>query len=218
MRFIRMFSSIPAFAAAILIAGAANAAVIPGLFNTGVDGSGNALVGGNGVADPHYTVFSSDLAVPTGVAAQTYYNPAYTAEDADSRWISHSSNGAPGNGTTTFRTTFTIGGDFDPLTAAISGLWGADNIGEIFLNGVDTGISHAGFTSLVAFNINSGFVSGVNTLDFAIRDTGPPLAFRVDNISGTVDRLDTPPQISAPSVLGIFALGLLGLCFGRRRA
>lgn len=212
----RLTSFIAGAAAALMMAGAAQAAAITDLFNTGVDGSGVALVGGNGVADPHYTVFDSNLAVTTGVSAQTYFNPAYAAEDADSRWISHSSNGSPGNGTTTFRTTFTIGNDFDPLTAAIGGLWGVDNIGAIFLNGVDTGISHAGFNSLVAFNINSGFVAGVNTLDFVITDVGPPLAFRVDNISGTVDRLQAP-DVSEPAMLGIFLAGLLGFAALRRR-
>jgi len=216
MRLSKLTSFVATTAAAVMMAGAVQAAAITGLYNTGVDGSGVALVGGNGVADPNYTVIASDLAVTTGVSAVTYYNPAYAAEDADSRWISHSANGSPGNGTTTFRTSFTIGNDFDPLTAAISGLWGADNIGAIFLNGVDTGIIHVGFNSLVAFNINSGFVSGVNNLDFVITDVGPPLAFRVDNLSGTVDRLQAP-DVSEPAMLGIFLAGLLGFAARRRR-
>lgn len=216
MRLNKLISFVAGIAASIMVAGAAHAAAITGLYNTGVDGSGVALVGGNGVADPHYTVFASDLAVITGVSAVTYFNPAYAAEDADSRWISHSANGSPGNGTTTFRTSFTIGNDFDPLTAAISGLWGVDNSGAIFLNGVDTGIGHAGFSSLVDFNISSGFVSGVNNLDFVITDFGPPLAFRVDDISGTVDRLQAP-DVSEPGMLGIFLAGLLGFAVRRRR-
>ena len=47
----------------------ANTVAIAGLFDTGVDDSGNALVGGNGVIDPHYQVFSSNIGgVVTGVA------------------------------------------------------------------------------------------------------------------------------------------------------
>ncbi|RMF10558.1 MAG: PEP-CTERM sorting domain-containing protein [Alphaproteobacteria bacterium] len=218
MRLSRFTAFVTAAAATVLMAGAAHAVAIPGLFNTGVDAGGVALVGGNGVADPHYTVFSSDLAVPTGVSAVTYFNPAYAAEDADSRWISHSSNGSPGNGTTTFRLTFSLAGDLDPSTAVITGLWGADNSGAIFLNGVDTGESRFGFNALAPFTINSGFVTGLNTLDFVITDFGPPLAFRVDNISGTVDRLVEPPQpVPAPGALGLLAIGLAGLAMRRRR-
>ena len=42
-----------------LIGASANAATIPGLFNTGTDANNVALAGGNGVIDPHYLIASS---------------------------------------------------------------------------------------------------------------------------------------------------------------
>lgn len=207
-----------AAAGALLVSIPANAAPISGLFNTGVDDFGAALVGGNGTADPHYGVLSSTIpGVSTGVDAVTYFQSFYAAEDADSRWISHSATGRPGGGTTTFRLTFDLTG-FDPLTAALSGLWGVDNIATIFLNGVSTGISSAGFTSLASFSISSGFVDGLNTLDFAVTDFGAPLAFRVDNLAGTAELADDPTTpVPEPGTLALVGVGLLGLRFVRRR-
>jgi len=210
-----VFPMKPFFTALLLatLATAANAAPIPGLFNTGTDASNVALVGGNGVTDPHYAVLSSTIGgVATGVQAVTYLNGAYAANDANSRWISHSANGSPGNGTTTFRLSFDLTG-LDPTTAAISGSWGADNSGRIFLNGVDTGVTRIGFNTLAAFSINTGFAAGVNTLDFAITDSGPPLGFRVDDFAGTADpRVEVP----APAALALFGLGLVGIALRRR--
>ena len=199
---------------------AANAAPIPGLFNTGTDASNVALVGGNGVTDPHYSVLSSTIAgITTGVQAVTYYTPAYIANDANSRWISHSSNGNPGSGTTTFRLSFDLTG-FNPATAQITGRWGVDNLGVIFLNGVNTGVSlpvftAANFQNLTSFSINTGFVSGINTLDFAIEDLGQPLAFRVDDLAGTADPRN-PDPMPAPAALALFGLGLVGIALRRR--
>jgi hypothetical protein len=208
---------------ALLLATAASAAAaapIPGLFNTGTDASNVALPGGNGVTDPHYSVLSSTIGgVATGVQAVTYYNGAYFPNDANSRWISHSSNGNPGSGTTTFRLSFDLTG-LNPATAQITGRWGVDNLGVIFLNGVNTGVSlpvftTANFTSLASFAINTGFVSGINTLDFAIQDLGQPLAFRVDDLAGTADPR-VPGPVPAPAALALFGLGLAGIALRRR--
>lgn len=191
-----------------------SAASIPGLFNTGVDGAGNALVGGNGTTDTHYLVLSSTIVgVATGVDAVTYFNGAYAAESATSRWISHSASGFPGVGTTTFRTTFDLTG-LDPNTAAINGLNGADNFGTIVLNGVATGISLNGsFGVMAAFSITSGFVAGLNTLDFVVGDAGPPLAFRIDGISGTADVAAVP----LPASVAMLVPALFGLVAARRK-
>ena len=194
---------------------AAAAAPIPGLFNTGTDASNVALVGGNGLTDPHYSVLSSTIAgVVTGVQAVTYLNAAYVPNDANSRWISHSSNGSPGNGTTTFRLSFDLTG-LDPSTAEITGTWGADNAGAILLNGVNTGIPTVGFSTLANFTISTGFVAGLNTLDFAVTDFGAPLALRVDNLAGTADP-DVVDPVPAPAALALFGLGLVGIALRRR--
>ena len=190
-----------------------NTVAIGGLFNTGVDDSGTALVGGDGVTDTHYTVFSSDLAVTTGVNAVTYTHPSYVGNSATSRWISHSSNGSPGNGTTVFRLTFDLTG-LDPATAVISGLNAVDNAGLIVLNNQATGIALNGsFNQLVAFSITTGFVAGINTLDFAVTDFGPPLALRIADLHGTAQLAAVP----LPASVLMFAPALLGLGALRRK-
>lgn len=193
--------------------GTAQAAVITGLFNTGVDAFGDALspAGVPGLIDPHYTIVSSTIGDTLGSNAVTYAHPSYVPDSATSRWVSNSADGQPGNGTVTFQTTFTVTGS-GPVS--ISGLWGVDNIGEIFLNGVDTGIGlpfgFPAFESLHAFAITSGFVSGLNTLAFVVTDTGPPLAFRVEALTSAVPELST----WAMMLFGFAAIAL----FARRRA
>ena len=186
---------------------------IPGLFNTGTDASNLRLVGNNGVIDPHYLVLSSTIAgVATGVQAVTYRAGSYVPNDFNSRWISHSSNGSPSQGTTIFRLSFDLAG-LDANTATITGLLAADSIAAIRLNGVATGVSVAGFRALVPFSIGTGFQPGINTLDFAVTDVGRPLALRVDELSGTADVINLP----ATAAVGLFGLGVLALGLYRRR-
>jgi len=194
-----------------LTAGSSQAAVISGLFNTGVDSGGVALVGGDGVTDSHYSVVSSNIDLQPG-SAVTYVHPAYVPNDANSRWISNSSNGGPGNGTVEFETTFSLSG-LDPTTASITGFWGTDNVGIIRLNGVSTGNASATFSFLSAFSINSGFVNGLNTLTFVIQDFGAPLAFRVDDIAGTAQVAAVPE----PSTWAMMLLGFAGVGFAAYR-
>lgn len=92
----------------------------------------------------------------------------------------------PGFNTTVYRLSFDLSG-LDHTTAAISGSWGADNLGTIFLNGINTGITNGQFSFLTAFNIAGGFQAGINTLDFQVQDFGPPTALRVDNLQGSAD-------------------------------
>ena len=211
-------------AAALTLAGAsaAQAATILGLFNTGTDASNMALAGGDGVLDPHYQVVSiSPVDGVTPRPAVTYYNPAYVANDADSRWISISAGGTPGNNTSVYRLTFSLAG-LNAATASITGRWGTDNFGSILLNGGATGNSLVGidannFNQLHAFTISSGFVAGINTLDFSVTDGGPPTALRVDDLAGTASLAGGVPE---PATWAMMVLGFAGLgaVIRRRRA
>lgn len=202
-----------AAAAVSLLAGPVHAATIVGLFNTGTDANNVALVGGNGLTDTHWSIVSSTSPGFAGQQAKTYFNGAYAANDANSRWVSLTGNGTPVNNTTLYRLTFDLTG-LDATTAAITGRWGVDNSGSIFLNGASTGISHSGFSSLVNFSISSGFVAGLNTLDVQVVDFGVVTAFRVDDLAGTADVASTAPE---PVNWAMLLVGFAGLGGALRR-
>ena len=175
---------------------AVSAASIPSLFSTGVDGAGNALA--PGALDPHYVV------VGTGNNAVTISSLPfnYVANNATSMWIWEQPSGQPTWTTRTLRTTFDLTG-FDLSTTSIKGRWAADDfLDDILINGVSIGPipnypGDENFNSLHPFTISSGFATGINTLDFVVRDTGNVAGFRVDF---------TPvPEPSA--VLGLVLLG-----------
>jgi hypothetical protein len=188
--------------AATSLAIGAQAAPISTLFGTGLDGSGNALVGG--ASDSDWIV------VETGQAARvrTQLPGTYFANNSLSQWIWQNADGSPINVDRTFRTTFDLTG-FDNTTAVINGMWGVDNIGlDILINGTSLGISLPGvvvsnFSQLHAFTINSGFIAGMNTLDFKVRDAGGVSAFRAQ-LSGEA-RLQAVPT---PATLALVSLAL----------
>jgi len=193
-----------------------NAGVISDqLFNTGIDIGGNVVASRGGV-DSHWLV--------DGDTAITYKHRAYAANDSDSRWISVNSKG--GNETTasttyTYETTFDLTG-FDASTASITGLWGADNYGSIFLNGNDTGnflsFGSGAFRSLSHFSIAEYFIDGINTLSVEltnghlnpVHDPGPG-ALRFDELELQAT------AVSEPGTLALFSLGLAGLYCSRRK-
>ncbi len=149
------------------------------IFNTGVSSGGTLLA--PGATDPNYTITSS----PTGTQAATvqYLAGTWVPNDSASQWIAPSI-GSGNVGDFLFQTTFSLSG-IDPATAQLSGTWGTDNEGTIFLNGVNTGITIGfnnggyGFSSLSPFTITSGFVSGLNTLVFDVHNDGGPSGLRV---------------------------------------
>jgi hypothetical protein len=194
----------------------AGAQAVPGLYNTGTDNSNVALVGGNGVTDPHYVIVTSTSPGFDGASAVTYFNPAYAPDDANSRWISLTSTGTPGGNTTDYRLTFDLTG-FDSATAIITGSWGADNAGTMALNGVLTGNTTPGFSTLTPFTVNSGFVGGINFFDFFVTDFGAPTALRVDDLAfqGSPAIGGVPePSTWAMMILGF---GLVGYAIRRSR-
>ena len=209
-----------AAAAALLVCAPVSAQTIAGLFNTGTDSNNLALVGGDGVTDPHYLIAASTSPGFAGNQAVTYFNSAYAANDANSRWISISGTGNPGSNTTTYRLTFDLTG-FDFLSALITGNWGVDNTGAILLNGSATSntlpvFTAGNFSSLHAFSVNSGFVAGINTLDFVVTDLGAPTALRVDDISGTATLLAANGAVPEPGTWAMMLLGFGAIGFSMR--
>jgi hypothetical protein len=174
------------------------AASISGLFNTGVDSTGNVLPLGS--PDPHYNVV--EVANPAVIMTTT--PGSWVANSSTSSWIWEDANGQPTNVTRTFRTTFDLTG-LIPSTASISGFWATDNTGlDILINGISTSSTSPGFGSFTPFTISSGFTNGVNVLDFVVNDFGAISGFRVDGIVGTADPTQSiPTPALLPGLLGM---------------
>jgi hypothetical protein len=128
----------------------------------------------------------------------------YFGDDAISTWIGPNDDAfldGPG-GLYDYQTTFSLAG-YSPGTASITGGWSSDNDGvRILLNGVDTGNPPTSFTQFNAgfapFNITTGFVPGLNTLDFIVDNGGGPTALRVE-MSGAA----TVPEPTACLLLAV---------------
>ena len=71
----------------------------------------------------------------------------------------------------TYRTTFDLSA-YDAANTVVCGQWTSDNGGvNILINGTPTGHTASGdYGVFFPFLIDSGFVAGVNTLDFVVRN------------------------------------------------
>lgn len=198
---------------------------ITGLFNTGVDGSGVANIS-DASPDPHYSL----TLVPSGssaavVAKATDGLPgSWLGDSATSAWIGPNNDADDAlegpEGSYRAETTFTLPGNADLSTVAITGMWATDNGGvDIFLNGnsllasgdlAATEVSSA-FGSFTPFSIQpdaSLLVLGTNTLTFAwINGSGDPnpVGVRVDALTGSF------LLVPEPNAVALALLGILGL-------
>lgn len=195
----------------LTLAAAAGAANIPGLHPTGSNGSGGTL--GDGASDLFYSVLSSNNTwynnSPQGtVINQTSIPSVWFQNTSSARWIYDNKLAWVNIGATvTFRLTFNLTG-FNPSTAVIFGSSAADDGGTIYLNG--NLIGNCGpYTTPTAFSANSGFLPGLNTLDFVVQDTGGAISgLIVPDLRGHADKVPGP---GAAALLG------LGVIAGARR-
>lgn len=199
-----------------------NAATISSLFNTGVDNTGAVLPHGT-VGDPHYSLVST----PSGTTSQTRIitsaggypvsSGLYTTDNSISRWIGPNNdddlNGSDGD--YVYRTSFVLDGN-DPNSASITGNWATDNPGvDILLNEQSLGLQSILFTASSPFTINRGFISGVNVLDFVVRNLSGPTALRVE-----FDKASATPvasNVPVPAALWLFGSAIISLIGVRRK-
>lgn len=181
----RMAVTLAATALIAALAGTVHAESIA-VFGTGVDDNGVTVVYGS--QDPHYQF----IEIPAGQGAVprpaivAAPHPNYLVGDAlgtvGTRWVATSaaaSASVPG-GRFVYRTTFDLTG-LDPSTALILGSVAVDDtMIDVLINGVSTGVTASGFRQLSGvFTIGTGFVDGVNTLDFVVLNSGfNPSGFR----------------------------------------
>jgi len=220
MKYMSRFA-LPLAGALLTIAGAANAIVIPGVYNTGLGVGGTALAAGNGQVDANYVIVSTNNpGLTVGAHALTYYNPAYLQDGPLSRIVNGTgdANGA-NNEVTTFETTFSLAG-FDAANATISGQALFDNFGTISLNGNAIGGTITGFTSLSPFGTNANFfVAGINHLDFTLNNIDGPAAFQVAGLTVTAARLPVGGVPEPTSwMLMVAGFGLVGFAARSRKS
>jgi hypothetical protein len=205
-------------ALASAVPGRVQADSIAGLYPTGAGGT-------PGQADLNYTLVqapagvSLNTVIPSVVPSSWYVPPGAS-------WSGLADNANQGFpvGEYTYQLTFDLvnssGTALDPTTASISGLLEVDDLCTVQLNGNVVGqapnnYADFGFTQLSTLDINSGFVSGQNTLDFVvdnIGNQGNPTGLLVDELSGTADILN-PQSVPEPGDLVVLGIGLSLLVF-----
>ncbi len=202
----------------------AKADAIPGLFNTGVDTSGTVMAHGT-VGDPHYSLMSvpggtSDVRIIT--SAGGWPVGPYFGDNTTSRWIgpNNDSDLTGPQGNYIYRTLFDLTG-YDASSANIIGGWSTDNDGlDILINGISTGHSTAFDqfrTGFAPFEISSGFIAGMNTLDFVVYNKSLPTALRVE-MAGTANIAPGVPEPGTWAMLAGSGLAGAMLLIRRRRA
>jgi hypothetical protein len=140
-----------------------------------------------------------------------------------SQWIgpdtADGSNYSGGVYTLDYQTTFDLTG-YDPSTVTLTGQWSTDNIGsDILINGVSTGNASSDFSQWYSFTISSGFVPGVNSLDFNWENQGGPGGLRVEFSSLTGDPMASSSSAPEPGSRLLMGLGVVvaGLVARRRK-
>jgi hypothetical protein len=133
--------------------------------------------------DPNYTLVSAPAGEYQGPNAYGLGTndptlsqglPIGWPDNSGDKWIGPQSTATLSSaaaGVYRYRTTFDLTG-FDPTTAYIAGNYYAADQCEIFLNGKSVALSaNPQFSTSDAFALTSGFIAGVNTLDFVVTNS-----------------------------------------------
>ena len=172
------------------------------IFNTGVDDS-NALLA-VGFTDPHYLL--------NGASTFVGANPVGTwiPNGPDSQWITPTTDASQALpvGTYTYTMVFTLPAAF--TSATLSGVWAADDVATMSLNGGPTvSTTVHGFVDFTQFSITRGFVPGINTITFSVTNTvnPSPAGLRVEISGFFTTPLCTPDTwtTEAPSLQAVVA-------------
>jgi hypothetical protein len=190
------------------------------LFNTGVNDMQVPL--GDNEEDLHYELIEPSHVVGRPIVATSkggFPVGPWLDDNKDSAWITpaNDTNGdgdVDGAPSYIYRTTFDLTGK--PLGGlTINGNWSTDNQGlDILLNGNSLGFMNtAQFTSWTPFTLDTGFVNGINTLDFVLNnganEANPfgPTGLRVE-FEGNVGP-ELPPEPPHPQAIRtLFATGV----------
>lgn len=174
-------------------------APIAGLFNTGVGADRVALAAGT--LDPHYVITAAAQGTVGAQATVITNHSAWLANDAASSWIGVLNPGTVNvqPGAYSYRTAFSLAG-YLLSSVELNTMVAADNdVTNVFLNGVPTGITFTGFAAFSApFKLTNGFSRATNALEYRAlnEETSPnPHGFRA-LLSGTGVALNTNSLLS----------------------
>ena len=210
-----------AVGAALVLGGTAAQADVIALHNTGVLANGAAQANNN--AELFYSLVSAPvgatLALRTANSANGFPIGPWIGTNTTSSWIGPNSNSVLDGptGAYDYRTTFDLTGLL-ASSALISGRWATDDqdYSDILINGVSTNQTSSGFKNWSNFNIGTGFVAGVNTLDFIVINGGGPTGLRVEMTGSANASTGAVPEPSTWALL-IGGFGLTGVALRRRR-
>ncbi len=194
-------------------------AVPVALCATPISGLNNTGLAPQQTADPNWTINGGAAFVTqTGVFP---FNGFWTPDQTTSGWISPQptyagGSGADPDGVFDYSTTFTLG-EFNPSATWINFTAAADNLlVDVKLNGVSIGATLPmvlGFSFEPSLTIDSGFVVGLNHLDFMVsnfkQEFGNPTGLQVQFQSSTA-----APE---PEFTWLIGAGLLVLWFANRK-
>ena len=213
-----------AFSAGLTTAASAMTTVsIPGLFNTGVNGSNVTL--GNNAVDSHWRLTAAPIGVTlgntyTGASNGSFpLNGAWAANNATSRWITPTVSHIQATpGLYTYEMQFTLTPKMITNTGQLTGRFMNDNaLTSIFLNTTQLTAPAGNFKTFSNFSAASGFIAGLNKLSFTVRNdagtSGNPTGLRVEFLSNSIGVVPEPGTWA----MLIVGFGLIGVSMRRRQ-
>ncbi|MEN9019982.1 MAG: LamG-like jellyroll fold domain-containing protein, partial [Verrucomicrobiales bacterium] len=178
---------------------------IPGLFNTGVAEDGSLT--DDMEPEVHYELIMdpNEEGLEAIVLNSTVFpivSGPWVPNSETYKWIGVGEDNNGPVGDYLYRLTFDLSA-FDPDNVFLEGQWATDNLGgALILNGEDTGIANeAQFTAFTSFRLETGFVSGMNTLEIPVNNAPEgdnPHGLIVANLRGGGQTED--PNLIGPSV------------------
>lgn len=222
MKISRIIATAAVFFAQMLVLGITESSAEPIFYSSSTPSAWSVATNVDGVDGQLSSFNTSDFSTAVAVSGR----PDFIANNTSG------TNGSMGTWTFfVFRQTFDLTG-YDAATADLRFQWAADDSGEIyawrgswipkfslnggeFINYPGSPIPTYGYSSMV--DLSSGFVSGLNTIDFYVEGNGVTDGFALLTSSFTASE-SQPNPVPEPGTILLLSLGMLTLAvYGKRR-